>query len=137
MLHWAKMFLASSAAFLMPPTPLMVGTLVLVMLDSVTGVGAAWKVGEKITSAKLRNTVTKALIYSLALIACFVAEKNLLGGMVPASKFAAGAIGIVELKSILENASKALGAPIFQVLMSKLGSANVNPKDDAKDEPTK
>jgi phage-related holin len=115
-----------SVAALAPIHAIMVVTGILIVADLVTGIWAAVKKGDKINSAALRRTVSKFLIYQLAVISAFIVQKYMLNDLIPASNIVASAIGLVELKSILENASRILGADVFKVILSKLGSINDN-----------
>jgi sugar phosphate permease len=100
----------------------------LVLADMVTGVWAAIKRGEKFSSAKLRNTVSKFLIYNIAVISGFLVETYLMENLVPVTKIIAGVIGIVELKSVLENGNAITGTDLFKEVVARLGSSNL-PKD--------
>lgn len=113
-----------SVAALAPIHAIMIVTGVLIMADLITGIWAAVKKGDAINSAALRRTVSKFVIYQIAVISAFVVQKFMLADLIPASNIVASAIGLVELKSILENASKILGADVFKVILSKLGSVN-------------
>lgn len=135
LLHWGKMLALTTLAFLVPIKPLMIGAMVMVIFDTITGILAARKRGERISSAGLRRTVTKALIYTLAILSGHVAEKLLLESLVPVARLVAAAIGAVEIKSILENAQTVLGMTLFQSIMSKLGSNNDPRKPDAPPAP--
>ncbi len=96
----------------------------LIFLDLATGIWAAIKRQELIKSAALRRTVSKMIIYQLAVISGFFIEKYLLEGSIPVTKVVAGFIGLVEFKSILENSNIILGTDIFKALIQKLGSKN-------------
>lgn len=100
---------------------------VLVISDLVFGMWAAKKRGEKLTSAGMRRTVSKGVIYQSAIILAFLVEKYLIDGAIPFSKIIAGMIGTVELKSLLESLEAINGTPIFTTLISKLGSKNDQP----------
>ncbi len=104
----------------------------LIFADLVLGIMAANKRGEKITSAVMRRTLSKILVYQLVVVSGFVAETYLLGGVMPISKLAAGAIGLVEVTSLVENANSILGYNVFKQLLSKLGSENDKPESDKK-----
>jgi len=97
---------------------------ILIIADLVTGVWAAYKLGNTISSAGLRRTVSKFCVYQIAIISAFIVQKFLLNDLIPASNIVAGVIGIVELKSILENANKILNTDIFKAVLAKLGSVN-------------
>lgn len=97
---------------------------ILIFGDMFLGVWAAFKRQETITSARLRDTISKLLIFQTVLILGFVFEKFLFNEFIPVVKIIASAIGIAEMKSILENSSAIVGQPIFDFLIKKLGSKN-------------
>ena len=82
---------------------LAIGTL-LVVSDWVTGVWAAIKRKEKITSKGLRRTVEKVVMYSLAIVLVLVVETAFLGTHYVVAAVALY-ISMVELFSNLENIS--------------------------------
>lgn len=121
---WLKAFGLSMLAVVSPAKSLFIAALALTGMDLLSGVAAAVKRGERISSAGGRRTITKGLVYCLAILAAFVAEKFLLADLVPASKLVAGAIGCVELKSCLENLNTVAGGSLFKSIVDKLGSSN-------------
>jgi phage-related holin len=120
-----KLALAAFAV-LAPIHAVMVVTGILIVLDTITGIWAALKTGQTFNSAALRRSVSKALVYQIAIISAFMVEKWLLADILPASKLVAGLIGVVELTSILENLNKIYGTDIFKSIIAKLGSVNDN-----------
>ena len=110
--------------FLAPIHTIMLAVGVLIFGDMILGVWAAKKQGRTITSARLRDTVSKMFIYHLVLIMGFVVEKWLLNDFIPIAKLTASVIGVVEMKSVYENAGIILGHPLFSDLILKLGSKN-------------
>lgn len=52
--------------------------------------------------------------------------------LLPVSKIVASVIGLVELKSILENANSILGQDLFKTVIAKLGSQNDELRDQIK-----
>jgi hypothetical protein len=96
---------------------------VLVALDMVCGIWAAYKRGEKITSAQMRHSVTKIIIYELALIVAFIAETYLLSDFIPITRIIAAAIGSSELKSLYENMSEISGDDLLKLAISKLSAS--------------
>lgn len=96
----------------------------LIFVDLFSGIWAAYKRQETITSAALRRTISKMVIYQIAVISGFLIEQYLFQGTLPVSKIVAGFIGIVEFKSILENSNTILGTDVFKLLIQKLGSKN-------------
>jgi hypothetical protein len=129
---WIKAFALSALALAAPAKPLFIAAIVLVILDTISGVMSALKRGEPIRSAGLRRSVAKALVYEVAILSAFIAEKWLLADLLPASKLVAGAIGAVELKSVLENLNTVAGGSLFGSIVGRLGSANDPSKDKGK-----
>jgi len=127
MIHWLKAAAVAVIAILAPIHSVMLTTGILIFADLLLGVIAAYKRKETITSAALRRTVTKILVYQTAIVTGFLCEKFLLSGSIPVVKLAAGAIGLVEVKSIMENLNEINGSPIFNSLLSALGSKNDSP----------
>lgn len=125
--QWFKSIFVALVAVFAPIKGMILTMLALVLADLITGIWAAYKSQQPITSAKLRTTVTKLLIYLIAVCIGYLTETYLLEGLLPISKLIAGAVGLVELTSLLENANKILGQNLFKMLIDKLGSAN---KDD-------
>lgn len=121
--------LISTLAVFAPIKAVILVTGILIFADLITGIWAAKKKGQKITSAGLRRTISKVLIYHTAILLGFLVEVYMLEGFIPISKIAAGLIGIVELTSVLENLNTINGNPIFKSLISKLGSINDDPKE--------
>lgn len=121
---WLQNLLLASVAALAPIHSVMIVVGLLIFMDLATGIWAAVKRSETISSAALRRTISKFFIYQIAVISAFIVQKYLLNDLIPASNLVAGVIGMVELKSILENASKILGADVFSVVLQKLGSIN-------------
>ncbi len=119
-----KTLLLASIAVLAPIHAIMGVVGFLIFADLFLGVWAAMKHGEKIKSSAMRRTVSKILVYQLVIISGFLCETFLLGGLIPISKLAAAVIGMVEIKSVLENANTINGGDIFKKMIQKLGSDN-------------
>lgn len=109
---------------LAPIKPLAIACGVLVIGDMITGMWAAYKRKEKLNSAEMRRSVSKMLIYQIAIITGFVLEKWIMQDAVPVSRIVSGVIGMVEFKSILENASIITGQDLLKLVLEKLGSKN-------------
>lgn len=114
----------AALAVLAPIKPMLIVVGILIFADLILGMIAARKRKEPITSAAMRRTVSKMLIYHTAIVTGFLCEKYLIGDIIPISKLVAGVIGLVEFKSILENSNEINGVPIFKMLIDKLGSEN-------------
>lgn len=125
MLTWLKGTAIATLAIFAPVRSILLSVLVLVILDSVTGVLAARKRGDKITSAGLRRTVSKLLAFEIVLIVGHLFETYLVKDLgFPVVGLLAAAIGFVEAKSCLENADTVAGTSIFRSIIQKLGSKN-------------
>lgn len=126
-MKWTHALLLNILAILAPIQPVMITTGVLIFADLILGIWAAKIRKEPISSAALRRTVSKILIYNLTIISGFLVEKYLIVDLIPVTKLIAGVIGAVELKSILENADTINGESIFLSIIKNLGSQNDQP----------
>lgn len=116
------------SALLAPVKPLLISCGALIVADMVTGMVAASKRKEKINSADMRRSVSKMVVYQVAILSAFILEKYMLHDILPVSKVVSGVIGMVEFKSILENASVIAGEDILKLVLAKLGSKNAEKK---------
>lgn len=123
-----KLGLASLAA-LAPIQAILITVGILIIADLLTGILAAMKRNEKISSAAMRRTISKMFVYQLTVICGFLLETYLMGGIIPVTKIAASVIGMVEFKSMLENANSIIGENIFKIILHKLGSDNDSKKE--------
>lgn len=109
-----------------PIKALLITTGVMVFGDLITGVIASAKKGEKITSAGLRRSISKIVVYEVALCFAYLAEHYMTGDSIPMVKMASTLISIVEMKSIYENLNVISGSNLLGDLITKLGSINEN-----------
>lgn len=126
-LVYLKMAAISTLAIFAPIHSLLLTTGVMIFADLVTGVMAAKKRGESITSAALRRSITKIFVYEAALMLAFLAERYM-DAALPFVKMASGMISLTEIKSIYENLNEISGNQLLRVLIDKLGSANQEKK---------
>lgn len=131
---YALHLLTTVWAFLAPAHTLIFATGTLVLLDLITGIAKAMKNGDKITSNRMRHTITKGLMYQLAILAAFMLDTVMDMGLM-ASRVVAGVIGIVECKSVLENVEAMTGANIWAAVLEKLKPPKTG--ETAKPEPPK
>lgn len=110
-------------AITLPIHNILIAVICLIFVDLVTGIWKAVKLKEKISSAAMRRTVTKILVYNLAILSGFTVEAFLIPDL-PLIKLVSAVIGLVEIKSILENLNTISGQDIFKALIKKLGSDN-------------
>jgi len=90
---WLKALFLAGLAILAPIHALMGAVGFLIGADFITGILAARKRGEPITSKAMGRTIFKALGYQLAVISGFALEALMPGGL-PVAKLCAGAIGL-------------------------------------------
>lgn len=119
----------SAMAALAPIKPVMITVGILIVSDLITGVWAARKRGEPITSAALGRTISKMVVYQTAVITGFLLQRYLLGDALPVVNVIGGVIGMVEFKSFIENANCIVDGDVFKEILRKLGSKN---DDDSK-----
>lgn len=119
-----KDLLLAIVTVLTPVKPAAITVAILIIVDFILGILAASKRKEKITSAGLRRTVTKLFVFELVLILGFLTETYLTGDLFPLVKIVSAFVGLVELKSIMENLNEINGDPILAALITKLGSEN-------------
>ncbi len=92
----------------------------LVIVDLVTGILAAKKRGEAITSSGIKRTVGKILLYEVAICIAFLVQTYLTGDLFPASKLVTALVGLVELKSCIENLDALSGTGMFQAILTRI-----------------
>jgi phage-related holin len=124
MKDWLHGLLVSSVAFLLPIKMVILTAGILIFADLITGIFAAKKRGEKISSAGLSRTVAKLAVYQTVIVTGYMLQVNLLSNVVPVINIVGGVIGMVEFKSIIENANTILGADIFKEVIARLSSSN-------------
>lgn len=124
MKEFATSLVISAVAVLAPIHSIILVTGILIVLDFITGIWAAYKREEKIKSARMRDSVTKMVIFQVAVISGFLMEKYLLDNSVPVSKIVAGVIAATEGLSLFENLNTISGKNVFGALIEKLGSRN-------------
>jgi hypothetical protein len=129
MKQWFVGLLMGSIAVLAPIKAIMIVVGLLIFADLILGIWASIKRGEEIKSSAMRRTISKLVVYQVAIITGFLCETYLLGGTIPISKLVGAAIGMVEIKSIFENSNSILGYDLLKNVLSKLGSDNDKPKN--------
>ena len=101
--------------FVTPIAPFFGLAVGLVIADTITGIIAAKKRGEKINSRGMSRLVSKIVVYMLSILCCHGVEKVLkIDGYV--TYMAIGAIASTELMSVLENTGKVTGANVAEIV---------------------
>jgi len=106
-------FIISCVAILAPTTPLMVVTGMMIFFDFFTGVWKSFKREEKFSSTKMSNSISKMVLYQIAILTGFVLEIYILHGLIPISKIVAGFLATTEFQSLIENIGEITGIDIW------------------------
>ena len=106
-------------SFLTPIAPAMMTVGLLVFADTFTGIWAAKHKKQKITSHKLKRTISKVLLYNVSVITGFMIESYMID-FIPFVKIVLGAIATVEFYSLIENVSVVTGNNIAKYIMEKM-----------------
>lgn len=85
----------------------------LISVDLIMGLTASYIGNIKLTSARLKNTAVKMLVYNLLLISSFICEKFLIP-FVPMTKIALAFLGTVEITSLGESFHKITGVSFIK-----------------------
>lgn len=118
-----KTFILAILLIFLPIKPVLLTILTLISIDLVSGILAARKRKEPITSSGLKRTTVKLAVYELVVLMAYLVEQYLTGSLIPIVKIMAGYIGITELKSCMENLEDITGVPILKALIDKLTQA--------------
>jgi phage-related holin len=108
-----SLILTFLAVYFAPAYPIMIGIGFLVTMDFVTGILAAKKRGEIITSKKMRPTIMKGFGYMASILIAFVMQNIFLTDM-EVMKIVSGLVAMIELKSLDENLTDITGKSIFK-----------------------
>lgn len=119
--------LLSLVAILAPVHSVMAAAMVLVVCDLTTGIAASLRRKEKISSAKLKRTIVKLIVYEIAIVLGFIVETHLTGGTLPIINIIGCYIGLTELVSTYENIDSISGGKLLKAIIDKLNSTR---KDD-------
>lgn len=94
----------------------------LVVADFITGIWAAAKRKERISSNGINKSIMKSLAYMLLIIVSFIMETYLMEG-VPVVKVVSGMIALREGKSFFENMHAVTGINLMDGLLVKFQQA--------------
>lgn len=125
--HIADIFLAICAV-LLPMIGIMIVTGLLIAFDFISGIAAAFKRGEPITSRKMSNTISKIIFYNIALFTS-MGVQYLMSDVIPVTKLIVGTIAFVEAKSIYENIGYVLGIDFWSVIKNYINRNQNDTKD--------
>jgi toxin secretion/phage lysis holin len=110
--------------------------LIFLLVDTISGIWAACKMGERLESNKLRKTVFKFLWYTTAVMLAWMLEKSFHIQWANLARFIAAFICFVELVSVFENIAKITDEPVFKRIarMFKKRSEQMERSIDDKDD---
>jgi phage-related holin len=113
MINNISLILTFLAVYFAPAYPIMIGIGFLVTMDFITGILAAKKRGEIITSKKMRPTIMKGFGYMASILIAFIMQNIFLTDM-EVMKIVSGLVAMIELKSLDENLTDITGKSIFK-----------------------
>lgn len=116
-----KVWLLACLSILLPIKELMLTIGFLVGTDLVVGIWKAVKIGQKIRSRRMSDTITKLLLYQIAIISGFLIEKYVITEMLPIAKLIGTVIAIIEFKSIIESIEAVTGKSLWDKIKSIVG----------------
>lgn len=131
-----KVWLFASLAVFLPIKELMLTIGFLVGADLVVGVWKAIKTGQRIRSRRMSDTVTKLLLYQLAIMSGFLIESFIISELIPITKLIATVIAIIEFKSIVESIEAVTGKDLWSKIKTIIGRKSEDITDamtDGKD----
>jgi hypothetical protein len=128
-------FLAGLAVFL-PIKELMLTIGFLVASDMVVGIWKALKLKQRIRSRRMSDTVTKLLLYQIAIMSGFLIETFIIAELIPITKLVATVIAVIEFKSIVESIESVTGKDLWSKIKTIIGRKSEDITDamiDGKD----
>lgn len=115
---WFALLLNTIFPFLFPIREFLILTIALVACDTITGIMAAKRRKEPITSRGIRRTVEKITAYFIAIL-CAEGMRVTFIPEISIPYFVAFIIAIAEFKSNIENVEHISGINIWQQIMDK------------------
>jgi hypothetical protein len=128
-------FLAGLAVFL-PIKELMLTIGFLVASDMLVGIWKALKLKQRIRSRRMSDTITKLLLYQIAIMSGFLIETFIIAELIPITKLVATVIAVIEFKSIVESIESVTGKDLWSKLKTIIGRKSEDITDamtDGKD----
>jgi hypothetical protein len=113
-------FLAGLAVFL-PIKELMLTIGFLVGADMVVGIWKALKLKQRIRSRRMSDTITKLLLYQIAIMSGFLIETFIISELIPITKLVATVIAVIEFKSIIESIESVTGKDLWSKIKAIVG----------------
>ena len=109
------------AIFFAPISDVLMFMCLLIFCDTITGIYAAKKRGDKITSYGMTRTTAKIVLTFIAIILSRGVEVIWLPN-IPVAAIVSGYLCLTEFKSNLENISEATGNDLWKVILDRVTS---------------
>ena len=116
-----KTWVLACMSIFLPIKELMLTVGFLVGADMVVGIWKALKTGQKIRSRRMSDTITKMLLYQLAIVSGFLIEKYIITDMLPIAKLIGSVIAIIEFKSLVESIESVTGQNLWTKIKEVIG----------------
>ena len=113
-------FFACLAVFL-PIKELMLTIGFLVGADMIVGIWKALKLKQRIRSRRMSDTITKLLLYQIAIMSGFLIESFIISELIPITKLVATVIAVIEFKSIIESIESVTGKDLWSKIKAIVG----------------
>jgi len=120
----AEALIIAILVVLAPAKSMVIASLAFIGIDLITGILAAKRRGDRLTSAGLKRTIVKVFVYESAILLGFIAETYLIMGVIPVAKIISSFVGVTELKSVLENIDEIGGGDLLKTLLKQLSGPN-------------
>ena len=131
-----KFWLLASLAVFLPIKELMLTIGFLVGADMVVGIWKALKLKQRIRSRRMSDTITKLLLYQIAIMSGFLIETFIISELIPITKLVATVVAVIEFKSIIESIESVTGKDLWSKLKTIIGRKSEDITDamtDGKD----
>ena len=128
-------FLAGLAVFL-PIKELMLTIGFLVAADMVVGIWKALKLKQRIRSRRMSDTITKLLLYQIAIMSGFLIETFIISELIPITKLVATVVALIEYNSHIESIESVSGKVLWSKIKTIIGRKSEDITDamtDGKD----
>jgi hypothetical protein len=128
-------FLAGLAVFL-PIKELMLTIGFLVGADMVVGIWKALKLKQRIRSRRMSDTITKLLLYQIAIMSGFLIETFIISELIPITKLVATVVALIEYNSHIESIESVSGKVLWSKIKTIIGRKSEDITDamtDGKD----
>ena len=132
-----KYWLLALVTIFLPIKELMITIGFLVGADMIVGIWKAIKLGIKIRSRRMSDSITKMLLYQLAIVSGFLIETYIIEGLIPITKLIATVVAVIEFKSIIESIESVTGKDLWGKIKTLVGRKNEDLNEIIQDDANK